>query len=73
MTVSARFHVKSVPPSLVNLMVFHILLVTIIVVEMHKKLKSYIPGVTQVEKGDEGNTAVVTAYICWRKHGIYLS
>ena len=33
-----------------------------------------IPGVTQVdEKRHEGNTAVVTAYICWRKHGIYLS
>ena len=33
-----------------------------------------IPGVTQVdEKGHEGNTAVVTAYVCWRKHGIYLS
>ena len=33
-----------------------------------------IPGVTQVdEKGHEGNTAVVTAYICWRKHGIHLS
>ena len=33
-----------------------------------------IPGLTQVdEKGHEGNTAVVTAYICWRKHGIYLS
>ena len=28
------------------------------------------PGVTQVdEKGHEGNTAVVTAYLCWRKHG----
>ena len=28
-------------------------------------------GVTQVEKGHEGNTAVVTAYyVCWRKHGI---
>ena len=28
-------------------------------------------GVTQVdEKGHEGNTAVVvTAYLCWRKHG----
>ena len=24
-------------------------------------------GVTQVEKGHEGNTALVTAYICWRK------
>ena len=33
-----------------------------------------IPGVTQVEKGHERNTAVVvTADICWRKHGIYLS
>ena len=34
-----------------------------------------IPGVTQVEKGHEGNTAVlvVTAYICWRKHEIHLS
>ena len=32
-----------------------------------------IPGVTQVhEKGHEGNTAVVTAYVCWRKHGIYI-
>ena len=33
-----------------------------------------IPGVTQVdEKGDEeGNTAVVTAYIRSRKHGIYI-
>ena len=29
-----------------------------------------IPGVTQVdEKGHEGNTAVVTAHLCWRKHG----
>ena len=30
-----------------------------------------IPGVTQVnEKGKEGNTAVVTAYLlCWRKRG----
>ena len=29
-----------------------------------------IPGVTQVdEKGHEGNTAVVTAYLGWRKHG----
>ena len=27
-----------------------------------------IPGVTQVDKkGHEGNTAVVTAYLCWRK------
>ena len=26
-----------------------------------------IPGVTQVdEKGHEGNTALVTAYMCWR-------
>ena len=33
-----------------------------------------IPGVTQVdEKGHEGSTAVVTAYSCWRKHGIYIS
>ena len=34
-----------------------------------------IPGVTQVdEKGHEGNTAaVVTGYICWRKHGVYIS
>ena len=33
-----------------------------------------IPGVTQVdEKGHEGNTAVVTAYIYWTKNGIYLS
>ena len=33
-----------------------------------------IPGVTQVdEEGHEGTTAVVTAYICWRKHGIHLS
>ena len=33
-----------------------------------------IPGMTQVdEKGHEANTAVVTAYICWRKHGIYLA
>ena len=32
-----------------------------------------IPRVTQVdEKGHEGNTAGVTAYIiCWRKHGMY--
>ena len=30
---------------------------------------TWIPGVTQVdEKGHEGNTAVVTAYLCWRKH-----
>ena len=29
-----------------------------------------IPRVTQVdEKGHEGNTAVATAYLCWRKHG----
>ena len=29
-----------------------------------------IPGVTQIdEKGHEGNTSVVTAYLCWRKHG----
>ena len=29
-----------------------------------------IPGVTQVdEKGHEGNTAVVTAYTYWSKHG----
>ena len=29
-----------------------------------------IPGVTQVdEKGHEGNTAVITAYLCWGKHG----
>ena len=29
-----------------------------------------IPGLTQVdEKGHEGNTAVVTAYLCWRKYG----
>ena len=29
-----------------------------------------IPGVTQVdEKGHDGNTALVTAYLCWRKHG----
>ena len=29
-----------------------------------------IPGMTQVdEKGREGNTAIVTAYLCWRKHG----
>ena len=32
-----------------------------------------IPGVTQFEKGHEGNTAVVTAYLCWREHGIYRS
>ena len=31
-----------------------------------------IPGLTQVEKGHEGNTAVVTAYTCWMKHGIYI-
>ena len=30
-----------------------------------------IPGVTQVEKGHEGNTPVVTAYICWMEHRIY--
>ena len=37
-------------------------------------VRSEIPAVTQVEeKGREGNTAVVTAYICWRKHGIHLS
>ena len=31
-------------------------------------------GVTQVEgKGHEGNKGVVTAYICWKKHGPYLS
>ena len=28
-----------------------------------------IPGVTQVEKGHAGNTAVATAYLCWVKHG----
>ena len=29
-----------------------------------------VPGVTQVdEKGHEGNTAVVTAHLGWRKHG----
>ena len=29
-----------------------------------------IAGVTRVdEKGHKGNTAVVTAYLCWRKHG----
>ena len=33
-------------------------------------MRREIPGVTQVdEKGHEGNTAVVTAYLCWRKHG----
>ena len=28
-----------------------------------------IPGVTQVENGHAGNTAVATAYLCWVKHG----
>ena len=28
-----------------------------------------IPGVTQVEKGHAGNTAVATAYLCRVKHG----
>ena len=35
-----------------------------------------IPGVTQVKKGHEGTSAVVTAYseyIYCRKHGTYLS
>ena len=37
-------------------------------------VRSKIPGVTQGdEKRYEGNTAVVTAYMCWRKPGIYLS
>ena len=37
-------------------------------------VRSEFPGVTQVdENGHKGNTSVVTAYICWRKHGIYLS
>ena len=31
--------------------------------------RSEIPGVTQVEKGHAGNTAVATAYLCWVKHG----
>ena len=32
-----------------------------------------IPGVMQVdEKRHEGNTTVFTAYVCWRKHGIYI-
>ena len=30
---------------------------------------SEIPGVTQVENGHAGNTAVATAYLCWAKHG----
>ena len=33
-----------------------------------------ISEVTHVdEKGHERKTAVVTAYICWRIHGIYIS
>ena len=36
-------------------------------------VRRQIPGVTQVEKGHEGNTTVVTAYTCRRKHGICLS
>ena len=38
-------------------------------------VRGELPGMTQVdEKGHEGNTAVVTAYIiCWRQHGIYHS
>ena len=30
---------------------------------------SEIPGVTQVENGHAGNTAVATAYLCSVKHG----
>ena len=30
---------------------------------------SEIPGVTQVENGHAGSTAVATAYFCWVKHG----
>ena len=38
------------------------------------RVRREIPGVTQVDqKGHERKTAVVTAYLCWRKHGIYLS
>ena len=28
-----------------------------------------IAGVTQVERGHAGNTALATAYLCWVKHG----
>ena len=35
MTVSARFRVKSVPASLVDLMVFHILIIIIVVLFIH--------------------------------------
>ena len=39
------------------------------------RVRREISGVMQVdEKGHEGNTAVVTAYIvpvCWKKHGMY--
>ena len=30
---------------------------------------SEIPGVTQVENGHAGNTAVAAACLCWVKHG----
>ena len=31
--------------------------------------QSEIPGVTQVENGHAGSTAVATAYLCWVKYG----
>ena len=36
---------------------------------IYKVPYSEIPGVTQVESGHAGNTAVGIAYFCWVKHG----
>ena len=38
-------------------------------VQGFRDVLKWIPGVTQVENGHAGNTAVATAYLCWVKHG----